>query len=244
MMTALYDSVTDNILFLRAGTPDPVTHTLWRTGAIHIYRPGDCPEILVTIDRYSDRTDWRFTDIPPVVCQLPLPPSHEWIPYDEVTYGLAYAEITAFDNWRRNPAMAAEEHPAHWDEYERPVLDRPPARAGGGRTSQLSWEGRPAPPELTLPSPAPSAPPASPPRPPRPQPATSSRHDLAAASGLPPLPPHVQRLVIDAAIAAGDTCPITMEPITADTAVITPCGHVFGTDLTRVSICPVCRSAL
>jgi hypothetical protein len=219
MTTALYDSVTDNILFLRVGTPDPVTHTLWRTGAIHIYRPGDCPEILVTIDRYGDRTDWRFTDTPPANCRS-LPPSHEWISYDEVTYGLAYAEIAAFDTWRRNPLTAAEAHPAHWDEYERPVLDCPP------------------PPELTLipPSPTPSPPrPSAPPASPsRPAPVTNTA-----------LPPHVQRLVIDAAIAAGATCPITMEPITADTAVITPCGHVFGTELTpRVSLCPVCRSTL
>jgi predicted Zn-ribbon and HTH transcriptional regulator len=36
-----------------------------------------------------------------------------------------------------------------------------------------------------------------------------------------------------------------MEPIPAATAVITPCGHVFGTELTpRVSLCPVCRSSL
>jgi hypothetical protein len=224
MTAALYDSSLEDILFLRDGTPDVTTHALWRAGAIHIYRPGDWPEILVTVDPHGVRTDWPFIDPP----SCPLPP-HPWISYDEVTYGLADDEITAFDTWRRNPHTATESPPAHWEEYARPVLIRPP------------------PPELTLP-PRPSAPPASPQRPaptPTPSVSVSSRHDLAVASGLPPLPPHVQRLVIDAAIAAGATCPITMEPITADTAVITPCGHVFGTTLTpRVSLCPVCRSTL
>jgi hypothetical protein len=232
MTTALYDSVTENILFIRAGTPDTTTHALWRAGAINIYRPGDWPNILVTIDPHGVCTEWEFTDTLPATCQLP--PSYQWIPYGEVTYGsLTTTELVAFDTWRRNAYTSdTGAHPAHWEEYARPVLVRPP------------------PPELTLP-PAPSAssrhdlaaasdlppsaPPASPPRPPRPQPVTNTPSFL---------PPHIQRIVIDAAIAAGATCPITMEPITADTAVITPCGHVFGTDLTRVSLCPVCRSTL
>lgn len=225
--TTFYDPGTDEFLFLTDDTPDILTHSLWRAGALHIYRPGDYPDMFVTVDPHGVRTDWPFTDAVIPTHRLPLRP---WISYDEVTYGLANDEIVAFDIWRRDPTAVGFDSAPHWDEYTRPVLVRPP------------------PPELTLP----------PPLPPQPQPSTSSRHDndATASFGLTPsappvpshpsaLPPHLQRLVIDAAIATGATCPITMEPITADTAVITPCGHVFGTELTpRVSICPVCRSTL
>lgn len=224
--TTLYDPETDEFLFLIDGTPDILTHSLWRVGALNIYRPGDWTDQFTTVDPHGVRIDWPFTDAAIPTHRLPQRP---WISYDEVTYGLPSNEIVAFDIWRRDPDAGAPA--SHWEEYTRPVLVRPP------------------PPELTLPSPTPS---------------TSSRHDndAIASFGLTPsapptspqrvtpitntsLPVHIQRLVIDAAIATGATCPITMEPITADTAVITPCGHVFGTELTpRVSICPVCRSTL
>jgi hypothetical protein len=179
------------------GIPDITAHTLWRLGAIHIYRPGDWTSILVSVDPHGRRTDWPF-------CQNPSStqlPSHPWISYDEVTYGLADTEIVAFDTWRRG--HSTEVPPAHWEEYDRPVLDRPPSEP-------LILQRPTAPPHYPM-----------------------------------SLPPHIQRLVIDAAIAVGTICPITMEPITSDTAVITPCGHVFGTELTsRVRNCPVCRAPM
>jgi hypothetical protein len=208
--TTFYDPDTDEFLFLVDGTPDILTHSLWRAGVMNIYRPGDWTDMFVTVDPHGVRTDWPFTDAEIPTHRLPLRP---WISYDEVTYGLANDEIVAFDTWRRDPDAVDYAPAPHWEEYLRPVLVRPP------------------PPELTLP-PLPSAPPAEPPQ--RSVPVINTA-----------LPPHIQRLVIDAAIATGATCPITMEPITADTAVITPCGHVFGTELTpRVSLCPVCRSTL
>lgn len=222
--TTLYDPNTDEFLFLTNNAPDRLTHTLWRVGAVNIYRPGDWTDMLTTVDLYSVRTDWPFAAAaPPQQQSLPL---HPWIPYNEVTYGLADDEIVAFDGWRRDPDSVTAP-PPHWDEFIRPVLVRPP------------------PPELTFP-PAPSAPPASASS--RLTPPLSSHRDSdapgVASRGPMTLPPHIQHLVIDATIATGATCPITMEPITAATAVITPCGHVFGTELTRVSLCPVCRSAL
>lgn len=208
--TSLYDTDTREIIFLSDGSPDIMTHTLWRWGIINIYRPGDWPHILVTVDPHGDRTDWPFADPP----ATPLPP-HPWISYDEVIYGLADEEIVAFDIWHRG--TRTEPHPHEWEEYDRPVLVRetPPLLA-------------PAPP-----APAPAPPPSAPPAPP-PSVATTNT-----------FPPHIKRLIIDAAIATGATCPITMETITADTAVLTPCGHVFGTELApRVSLCPVCRTPL
>ncbi len=220
--TTFYNPATDEILFLKNGVPDILTHTLWLCRVLNIYRPGDWHDMLVTVDLHGVRIDWPFIDV-----RLPQIREGPWIPYDEVTYGLSSDEIVAFDIWRRTRDPDDIDFPAmpHWDEFTRPVLFRPP----------------PAPAFL----PEPTAPPAS----------QSTRHDVAA-TGLPRLsshldpspprlPPHIQRIVIDVAIATNAICPITMEPITADTAVITPCGHVFGMELTpRLSVCPVCRAPL
>jgi hypothetical protein len=200
--TAIYDEPTTEFLLLSNGEPDQIAHTLWRLGVLHIYRPGDWPNILVSVDPHGERTDWEFQSPP----SSGLPP-HPWISYDEVTYGLDDAEIVAFDIWRRD--RREQPHPAHWEDYDRPVLAR-------------------------LPHP----------------PLQVNRPDLSAPTAVEQtqsvsLPIHIQRLVIDAAINTNAICPITMEPITTDTAVITPCGHVFGTELTpRVRLCPVCRSCL
>ena len=65
----------------------------------------------------------------------------------------------------------------------------------------------------------------------------------------PPLPAHIATTMIAHAAATGAICPITMEPIKADTATITPCGHVFTTSalrnwLSTHSTCPECRQPL
>jgi hypothetical protein len=61
-----------------------------------------------------------------------------------------------------------------------------------------------------------------------------------------PLPKHVAALVIDKAISEGTQCPITMETLTAETAAVTSCGHVFQAEalrtwLTARGTCPECR---
>lgn len=242
--TAIYDDTTEEFLLLTDNEPDITAHTLWRLGVLHIYRPGNWPNILVSVDSHGERDDWAFQTLSPLhrhdlstldadasfaPSGLPLPP-HPWISYDEVTFGLADTEIVPFDIWRRGDSSSGtgrtEPHPQHWDEFDRPMLVRLPV-------APLAPTPRR--------QPAPSAP--TPAR----QPDLSAPAAVApvASSGRLPLPPHIQRIVIDAAIATAATCPITMEPITAATAVITPCGHVFGTELTpHVSLCPVCRSSL
>jgi hypothetical protein len=227
--TAIYEPVTTEFLFLTDGVPDQIAHTLWRLGVLHIYRPGDWPNILVSVDPHGERTEWEFQSsslrLPPLLRRHDLSafassslPPHPWISYDEVTYGLADTEIVAFDIWRRSGNGRTEPHPQVWEEYDRPMLVRLPHA--------------PLAPVLSQPLPPPSAPPASQP-------------DLSVPEPSSRLPIHIQRLVIDAAIHSRAICPITMEPITADTAIVTPCGHVFGTELTgHVSLCPVCRSCL
>ena len=60
------------------------------------------------------------------------------------------------------------------------------------------------------------------------------------------LPPHVAALVLKEAVAGAATCPITMEPITQESGVVTGCGHVFQRDavakwLGEHGTCPECR---
>jgi hypothetical protein len=65
-----------------------------------------------------------------------------------------------------------------------------------------------------------------------------------------PLPTHVAALLIADAVATGATCPITLNPITTDTAATTPCGHVFDREALTTWIdtghmtCPECNTQI
>ena len=68
----------------------------------------------------------------------------------------------------------------------------------------------------------------------------------APAPASVPLPRHIADLVLAKAEAEGQTCPITTEPITRQTASITSCGHIFETAAIRDWLqtrptCPDCR---
>jgi hypothetical protein len=66
---------------------------------------------------------------------------------------------------------------------------------------------------------------------------------------IKPLPTYVKTLLIDNAISKEECCPITMEPISKETASVTTCFHVFETssietwlnDEKNNSKCPVCK---
>ena len=85
---------------------------------------------------------------------------------------------------------------------------------------------------------------------PAPPPAVIRVPTEAAPKPLPPvapLPKFVADLLIADAIAKSSVCPITMEPITAQTAATTSCFHVFDANaiaiwLTNESKCPTCKS--
>lgn len=89
----------------------------------------------------------------------------------------------------------------------------------------------------------PSTPPARPSPTHPPQPA-------AAIQTQTPLPSFVADALIQAAVTANATCPITMEPITAGSAAVTPCYHVFdATALTSWVVsgnktCPTCKQTI
>lgn len=60
------------------------------------------------------------------------------------------------------------------------------------------------------------------------------------------IPAHVVPLAILGAIQKGEICPISMEPLTPEDGVMTPCGHLFNRPAVERSLrqsgcCPVCR---
>jgi hypothetical protein len=62
----------------------------------------------------------------------------------------------------------------------------------------------------------------------------------------PPLPKHIQTVVLERAESEGHTCPITLTPIKSATATVTSCGHIFQTAaiqewLSENQTCPECR---
>lgn len=62
----------------------------------------------------------------------------------------------------------------------------------------------------------------------------------------PPLPKHIQTIVLERAESEGQTCPITLTPIKSVTATVTSCGHIFQTAaiqewLSENQTCPECR---
>ena len=84
------------------------------------------------------------------------------------------------------------------------------------------------------------------PRPPAPQPPVPQLQPSCTT----PLPTFVSDALIQAAVTKEATCPITMEPITAATATVTPCYHVFD-KIALVSwtaagntTCPTCKHRL
>ena len=61
------------------------------------------------------------------------------------------------------------------------------------------------------------------------------------------IPRHILQLYINKMIQEGYECPITFEPITKETVVCTPCGHLFtknGISQLLVKKCPTCRAEI
>ena len=80
----------------------------------------------------------------------------------------------------------------------------------------------------------------------------SSRHPPPTQPPQPTttLPTFVADALVAAAVTKGATCPITMEAITADTASVTPCYHVFDATAlaswiaTGNTVCPTCKQTI
>lgn len=65
-------------------------------------------------------------------------------------------------------------------------------------------------------------------------------------SGGLKIPHHIALRLIDLAVIKGEQCPVTLEPLTKETAIVTNCGHVFSREMIRekektIPTCPLCR---
>jgi hypothetical protein len=231
---ALAFNEDDSEFLFMIRTPDGLWHAdltmldYWRTtvntpSQINIYNLIGLDDMFCSINHIGAPTELHalpVTEYDRVRSLVARP----WIPARLIYKGIPLSDIAAFDAWSRAPTTAPAD-PA-WNHYFRPILADMPLRA--------PWE----PYLLTAPPPPPSAP-----APPQPQ--QQARNAAAVAA----LPPHVVNTLLAAAVAAGATCPITMEPIDAATATVTPCGHVFtSTALRRWLVthahCPECRGPL
>ena len=192
-------------------TPDGAWHAdrtmleHWRLAkatAPRLYRLPEPYNTFVTVDDANVCLEWpslALTEYPQIRTMVERP----WLPATEIYLDIQLEEVQAFDIWNRYPTGATV--PATWDEAHRPRLMDCLCRE--------PWEfysvGTPTP------VPAPSAP------------AVMQPQQQPQQQSTTPFPPHVVAAIIAAAVAAGATCPITMEPLESATAAVTPCGHVF-----------------
>ena len=142
-----------------------------------------------------------------------------WIPTTLIYTTIPIHEIVDFDEWTRDPAVAVPV-PDHWNAVRRPVLDGVPVRS--------PWE-----PYMLTPPPQ----------------SQQQLQQQATQQTSAALPPHVAATMIDTAVRAGATCPITLDTIHTSDATVTSCGHVFtATALQRWLVththCPECRNPL
>jgi len=61
------------------------------------------------------------------------------------------------------------------------------------------------------------------------------------------IPPRIAHIIAEASVVKGDHCPITLDELSADTARVTSCFHVFQGDaiekwLAKTPTCPVCTT--
>ncbi len=75
----------------------------------------------------------------------------------------------------------------------------------------------------------------------------TSSHSPITTPATNTMPQHIVNAYIDTLIGRGDTCPISMNPLTREEACLTPCGHAVSRhEATRwiqdANSCPVCRA--
>jgi hypothetical protein len=84
--------------------------------------------------------------------------------------------------------------------------------------------------------------------PPRRRPSIVTDNIITPITPIVSMPQHIVNAYIDTLIQRNEACPISMNPLTRETACLTPCGHVASHhEATRwiqdAHSCPVCRSS-
>jgi len=247
---------TGDLLFLEWSThddgwmPAKVTMSAWQQGRLRIYYPTNTDQPMMITMPGAEK--WPFlqpTEEPDVRGVMARP----WIPDGQAIEGVREQDIAAMDRTYEvlsvsdNASSASSTTVADMELFERfeihriPTLVIPmtydliPVRRPPQRPSQMDAGASHAPP--------PQRPP--PPLPQRPLDAGASHAPLPSTHPKP-FPRHLVAAVLANAVANNAICPITMDPITPDTATVTSCGHVFQKEairhwLTTNVICPECR---
>jgi hypothetical protein len=204
--------------------PDITSMTAWRTGTLRAYRP--TATLFVTMPGYVSRpvmTDSELQDI----CGIATRP---WIPDGAVPL-IAESDIQQYDTWNRT-----ELAPTVWEDADRPLLhydDPLTVTVFQSINQEMAAAALLAIHQTQVPG--------------APQTQTQSQSPELTAPELtaPELPRHVALMVLQNAVSAGATCPISMEPIRSSGSSVTGCGHVFQTAALRRwahSTCPECRT--
>ena len=217
---------TGDLLFLEWSThddgwmPAKATMSAWQEGRLRIYYPTDTDQQMMITMPGAQR--WPFlqpTEEPDVRGVMVRP----WIPDGQAIEGVREQDIAAKDRTYEvltaSSSASSAASASSTSEIERFEIHRIPTLVIP-MTYDLIPVRRPPPPPL------------------RPPPAVPV--DVKA------FPRHLVAAVLANAAANNAICPITMDPITPDTATVTSCGHVFQTEairywLTTNAICPECR---
>lgn len=235
------DPATGQFLFLKhdrdhnGWVPSVATMEAWRDGRIRVYSPSDSTDRFITMPGHYS---WPILT-PAEETNIRVMMARPWIPDGQSIEGLRDDQIDDFDALQHlitdsatSSSRIIHHHHHHMlDTLLRPSLimdmpltlmslqQRPPSASFDGLLAAAILAS--AAPDL---SPSPTA---TPPRP-------------------PTFPKHLADQVLAAAEAAGQTCPITMEPIKRSAATITSCGHVFQKEaiaewMQGHDTCPECR---
>jgi hypothetical protein len=205
----------------------PSTETMhaWQEGRSRIYNPTDNPNIFITMPGHIQWPRLHPTEEDDIRVLMERP----WIPDGQAMEGLYEDEIEELDALQRLMTETVLYTPPRINRLEsilRPtlVMEMPmtllvqPPRQTDSILAATLLASLVAPPQ--------------PPQQPAPRP--------------PPFPKHLADQVLAAAEAAGQVCPITMEPIQKSTAAVTSCGHVFQKEaithwMQDHDTCPECR---
>ena len=219
------DSATNEILLMEWSTADdgwiPALQALndWQSGKLRVYSPIG-PSGWPSMITMPGSAEWPYL-LPHEEAEVRSILSKPWIPEGQITV-LREEEIGLMESYqeasrRGEELMADADTIAYLDSIVRPAL-----------LIEMV-------PEL-VPAPRPRAPAAVA----RPRPAARPQRQT-------PFPSHLVAAVLAHAASTAALCPITMEPVTPDTATVTSCGHIFQSAaivqwLTDHDTCPECRA--
>lgn len=248
------DSATNEILLMEWSTRDdgwiPAMQALndWQAGKLRVYSPYESSTGWPSMITMPGSFEWPYL-LPHEEAEVRSVLSKPWIPEGQITV-LREEEIGLMESYqeasRRGEDLIADADTiAYLESIVRPTLliemvpELMPVAAVAAREPRAPRPSAPRA-ESRAESRAAAA-----------RPAAEAPRATAAVTARPqrrtPFPPHLVAAVLAHAASTATLCPITMEPVTPDTATVTSCGHIFQSTaivhwLTDHDTCPECRA--